>query len=312
MNIRLDGRVVIVTGAGAGLGRSYALELARRGARVVVNDFGGGVDGAGGSSAPAERVVAEIRAAGGEAIANGADVTDEVQVDAMVAQAMGEWGRIDGLINNAGILRDAAFHKMTLADFRKVVDVHLMGSVICTHAVWPIMRTARYGRIVVTTSTSGLYGNFGQANYGAAKLALVGLMNVLVLEGAKFDIRINAISPGAATRMTEALLPPPVVALMTPDAVAPAAVYLVSDDAPNGTIINANSGGFSRTYLRETVGIHLQDADRTAEGVAAHFDEISNPQGEESYSDSSPQVMKFVIRAATAAGVDLSAPVAES
>jgi NAD(P)-dependent dehydrogenase (short-subunit alcohol dehydrogenase family) len=221
MSIRFDGRVAIVTGAGAGLGRAHALELGRRGAKLVVNDFGGGVDGTGGSSAPAEKVAEEIRAAGGEAISNGADITSREQVENMVAAAMEEWGRVDILINNAGILRDASFAKMTIADFQKVMDVHLMGSVICTKAVWGHMRDAGYGRILMTTSSSGLYGNFGQSNYGAAKMALIGLMNTLQIEGEKNDIRVNALGPGAATRMTESLLPAPVVALMTPESVTP-------------------------------------------------------------------------------------------
>jgi NAD(P)-dependent dehydrogenase (short-subunit alcohol dehydrogenase family) len=306
MSISFDGRVVIVTGAGAGLGRAYALDLARRGAKLVVNDFGGRLDGSPASSGAAEATVAEIQAIGGEAIADGADVTDESSVRSMVGNAVDKWGRIDALINNAGILRDAAFHKMSLADFRKVIEVHLMGSVNCTHAVWPIMRAANYGRIVMTTSSVGQYGNFGQANYAAAKMALIGLMNTLVIEGAKVGIRVNAIGPGAATRMTEALIPKNIVALMTPESVAPAAVYLASDSAPNRVILNATAGGFSRTYIRETVGVHLSGADCSAEGLAAHFDAISDPTGEQLYLDGGQQVNKFVGRAAAAAGVDVS------
>ena len=208
MAIRFDGRVAIVTGAGAGLGREHALGLAARGAKVVVNDFGGGVDGTGGSSKPAEESVALIQAAGGEAMAHGADVTNAAQVTDMVEKTMARWGRIDILVNNAGILRDKAFHKMEPADWNAVIAVHLTGSYMVTAAVWPHMRAANYGRIVMTSSSSGIYGNFGQANYGAAKMGVIGLMNVLHIEGAKHNIRVNVLGPGAATRMTEALLPP--------------------------------------------------------------------------------------------------------
>jgi NAD(P)-dependent dehydrogenase (short-subunit alcohol dehydrogenase family) len=305
MQIRFDDRVVIVTGAGGGLGRAYALDLARRGAKVVVNDFGGRVDGSSTSGSPAEATVAEIVAAGGTAIADGADVTNEAAVGAMVAKTMAKWGRVDALINNAGILRDAAFHKMSLADFRKVIDVHLMGSVICTHAVWPIMRAANYGRIVLTTSSVGQYGNFGQANYAAAKMALIGLMNTLVIEGARVGIRVNAIAPGAATRMTEGLIPQPLVALMSPESVAPAAVFLVSEDAPNRVILNATAGGFSRTYIRETLGVHLSGAECRAEEVASRFDAICDPAGEQLYVDGGQQVSKFIGMAAAASGIDL-------
>ena len=308
MSIRFDGRVAIVTGAGAGLGRAYALDLARRGAKVVVNDFGGGTDGTGGSSGPAEAVTAEIRAAGGQALAHGADVTNADQVAQMVKAAIEAWGRIDILINNAGILRDASFAKSGLADFRKVLDVHLMGSVICTQAVWSAMKAANYGRILLTTSSSGLYGNFGQANYGAAKTALIGLMNVLHIEGAKNNVRINTIGPGAATRLTADLLPKAVVELMTPESVAPAAVYLVSEEAPSRVILNATAGGFSRTYLHETEGVYLGGSDCTAEGVAAHFDAISDTQGQQALMDGGQQVMKFVTKAAKAMGLNLTPP----
>jgi NAD(P)-dependent dehydrogenase (short-subunit alcohol dehydrogenase family) len=203
MSIRYDGRVAIVTGAGNGLGRSHAIELAKRGARVVVNDLGGARDGTGGSSEAARAVVAEIEAAGGEAIANGANVAKFDEVEAMVQEAMDKWGRVDILVNNAGILRDKSFGKGTMDDFRLVLDVHLMGSVYCTRACWDIMKAQEYGRIVVTTSSSGLYGNFGQTNYGAAKMGVIGMMNTLVQEGAKYNIRVNALAPTAGTRMTE-------------------------------------------------------------------------------------------------------------
>lgn len=306
MSIRFDDRVVIVTGAGGGLGRSYAFGLATRGAKVVVNDFGGTADGGGASSAPAEKVAAEIVASGGAAISHGADVTNADQVADMVAQAMSKWGRVDALINNAGILRDVSFAKASLDDFRKILDVHVMGSVICAKAVWPIMTERKYGRILMTTSSSGLYGNYGQANYAAAKMAVVGLMNVLQIEGEKHDIRVNALAPGAATRLTEGLAPPEITALMQPDAVTPAALYLVSDDAPRRAIVNATAGGFSRTFLHETEGVFLDPADRTPETIAAQFAAISDTAHQHLYGDGAAQVMKFVTKAAIAAGVDLS------
>ena len=207
MSIRYDDKVAIVTGAGQGLGRSHAIELAKRGAKVVINDLGGSKDGSGGSSEAALSVVAEIEAMGGEAIANGANVADYDAVEAMVKQTMDKWGRIDILVNNAGILRDKSFIKASLDDFKLVVDVHLMGTVNCTKACWGIMRDQGYGRVVVTTSSSGLYGNFGQSNYGAAKMGVIGLMNTLAQEGAKYDIRVNALAPTAGTRMTEGLIP---------------------------------------------------------------------------------------------------------
>jgi len=307
MSIRFDNQVAIVTGAGTGLGRAYAHALAKRGARIVVNDFGGGVGGKGRSSEPAQAVVAEIKMLGGDAIANGADVTDVAQVEQMVAQSMDAFGRIDVLINNAGILRDASFAKMALSDFQKVMDVHLMGSVNCTKAVWPIMRAAGYGRILMTTSSSGLYGNFGQSNYAAAKMALIGLMNSLQIEGEKDDIRINALGPGAATRMTQDLLPQPVVDLMTPESVVPAAVFLTSKDAPRRVILNATAGGFSRTFIHETEGIYLKGETCNPESVAEQFQVISNEDGQHLYQNGGEQVMKFVGKAAAAFGVDLSA-----
>ena len=233
-DIRFDGKVAIVTGAGGGLGRQHALELARRGAKVVVNDLGGSVDGSGGSSAAADAVVAEIKAAGGEAISNGSSVTDDAGVALMVKQAMDAWGRIDILIANAGILRDKSFSKMELSDFELVVNVHLMGTVKPVKAVWEIMREQNYGRIVVTTSSSGMYGNFGQSNYGAAKLGIIGFMNTIKLEGQKNNIHINAISPVAATRMTENLMPAPVLEKLKPEYVTPGVVYLASEEAPTG------------------------------------------------------------------------------
>jgi NAD(P)-dependent dehydrogenase (short-subunit alcohol dehydrogenase family) len=278
--IRFDNRVAIVTGAGGGLGRAYALALAARGAKVVVNDLGGARDGSGSSLSAAQTVVDEILAAGGEALANSASVTDAAAIEKLAAYVKERWGRIDILINNAGILRDKTFAKMTVEDFRQVLDVHLMGSMTCTKAVWETMREQAFGRILMTTSSSGLYGNFGQANYGAAKMGIVGLMRTLTLEGAKYDIRINTVAPVAATRMTEDLLPPAMLEKLGPETVVPAALYLVSDEAPSNAVINAGGGGFERTYVTMTRGIHV-DADAMApETVAARFAEISDRTGE--------------------------------
>jgi NAD(P)-dependent dehydrogenase (short-subunit alcohol dehydrogenase family) len=305
MTIRFDGRVAIVTGAAAGLGRSHALALAARGARVLVNDFGGGVDGTGGSSEPAERVAAEIRQAGGEVLSHGADVTSPEQVAHMVATAIDAWGRVDILINNAGILRDASFAKVSLQDFQAVVDVHLIGAAICSQSVWPHMRAASFGRILMTSSTSGIYGNFGQASYGAAKTGLIGLMNVLQIEGARHDIRVNALVPAAATRMTQDLLPQAALALMTPEAVTPAALFLVSDDAPRRTILSAAAGGFSRILIAETEGVFLPEQERTPEAIAAQFGRISDLATATVYEDGAAPGMKFLRQAAVAKGVDL-------
>jgi len=305
MSIRFDDRVAIVTGAAAGLGRSHALALAARGARVVVNDFGGDVHGTGGSSEPAERVAEEIRQAGGQAMSHGASVANAEQVGHMVAAVMERWCRVDILINNAGILRDASFAKTTLADFRTVLDVHLLGSAICSQAVWPHMRAANFGRILMTTSTSGLYGNFGQANYGAAKTGLIGLMNVLQIEGAKHDIRVNALCPSAATRMTQGLMPEAVLALLTPESVTPAALFLVSDDAPRRTILSACAGGFARVVIQETEGIFLPEAERTPEAIAARFGTINDLSTVIHCEDPGGPGMRFVRQAAAAAGMAL-------
>lgn len=303
--MRFDGRVAIITGAGGGLGRAHALALAARGAKVVVNDLGGGVDGGGGSSAPADAVVAEIKAAGGDAMAHGASVTDEAGVADMVEKTLARWGRVDILVNNAGILRDKSFHKMALEDFRAVMEVHLWGSVVCTRAVWEHMRERKYGRIAMTTSSSGLYGNFGQANYGAAKMAVVGLMNTLHLEGAKYDIRVNTLAPTAATRMTEGLLPAEALALMTPESIAPALVYLVSEDAPSRLVLAAGAGGFAKARITETEGVWLPEAERTPETIAARLAEITEPAGAHEYDQGAGQTLKFLSKAAEAAGVKL-------
>jgi NAD(P)-dependent dehydrogenase (short-subunit alcohol dehydrogenase family) len=304
-SIRFDDRVAIVTGGGNGLGRCHALGLAARGAKVVVNDLGSARDGEGASSDAARAVVEEIEAAGGEAMANGADVTKAAQVEAMVAAAMERWGRIDILVNNAGILRDKTFHKVSLEDFRTVVEVHLMGSVTCTRVVWPILRQQGYGRVVFTTSSSGLYGNFGQSNYGAAKMALVGLMNTLVLEGAKYDIRVNCLSPCAATRMTEDLLPEEALALLEPEKVTPGLLYLVSENAPNRTVLGAGAGTFARAVVYETPGHHLSGDELTPEGIAYHWEEISGTDGQEEYTDGSRQTFNFLGKAAKALGLKL-------
>lgn len=306
MSIRYDGKVAIVTGAGQGLGRSHAIELARRGARVVVNDLGGSVDGTGGSSEAARAVVAEIEAIGGEALANGANVAKYDEVEAMVRQAVDQWGRMDILINNAGILRDKSFTKGTLEDFRLVLDVHLMGTVNCTKACWDIMKEQEYGRIVVTTSSSGLYGNFGQSNYGAAKMGVIGLMNTLVQEGAKYNIRINALAPTAGTRMTEGLIDSRAFELLTPETVTPAVLYLVSEDSPNRTILCAGAGSFAVARIVESESVWLPLSEQTPEGIAAHWEEITSTTGEKALNAGFEQSVKMVTRAAEGLGVELN------
>ena len=280
MTMRFDGRVAIVTGAGGGLGRQHALALAARGAKVVVNDLGGTLDGQGGAATAAQAVVDEITAAGGQAMVNGASVTDALAVQAMVDVTVKTWGRVDILVNNAGILRDKSFAKMEIADFRLVLEVHLMGAVNCSKAVWELMRAQNYGRIVMTTSSSGLYGNFGQANYGAAKMALVGLMQTLSIEGAKNNIRVNCLAPTAATRMTEHLLPETVLQLLRPEAVTPGLLALVAEDAPTRAILCAGAGSFERAHVTLTPGIFVGLPDDAAEQVALQFDALSNRDGE--------------------------------
>lgn len=275
MSLDFTGKTVIVTGSGGGLGRSHALEFARRGANVVVNDLGGSVDGSGGSSEAADAVVKTIIDNGGKAISNGASVTDDKGVANMVEQTLSEFGRIDVLVNNAGVLRDKSLSNMSMSDFEFVVDVHLMGTVKTTHAVFPIMKEQNYGRIVVTTSSSGLYGNFGQSNYGAGKMGVVGMMNTLELEGAKYNIHVNALAPVAWTRMTEDLMPPEAEALLTPESVTPAVVFMSSDQAPSGQIICAGAGVFAAAQVVETPG-KLLGLDAAAEDVAANWEEISD------------------------------------
>lgn len=295
-----SGRVAIVTGAGGGLGRLHALGLAARGAKVVVNDLGGAVDGSGGSATAAQKVVEEIKAAGGEAIANGASVTDFEAVQAMVQQTMDTWGRVDVLINNAGILRDKTFAKMDVADFRLVLDVHLMGAVHTTKAVWPHMIAQKYGRIVMTTSSTGLYGNFGQSNYGAAKLALVGLMQTLSLEGAKHDIRVNCLAPTAATRMTEGLMPAEVLAQLRPEAVVPAMLVLACQDAPTRTTLCAGAGTYEAAYVTMTRGMHLGLTADTPERLLAHLAEVTSREGDMVPSSGADQGTNEVTRAMAA------------
>lgn len=305
MSIHFGGKVAIVTGAGIGLGREYALELARRGARVMVNDLGGLLDGQGSSSIVANKVVQEIIDAGGEALANSSNVTDENEVNAMVDHVMKKWGRIDILINNAGILRDKSFKNMTLDDFRAVMEVHYFGSVNCTKAVWEIMREQQYGRIVMTTSSSGLYGNFGQSNYGAAKMALVGLMNTLGTEGEKYNIRVNSISPCAATRMLKDLISPEVVDLLKPEYVAPAVIYLVSEQAPNRAIVDAGAGVFARTYICETEGVHFANCDITPENLADRWEQLCDDETQIALKTGADQTIKFIKQAAQANGITL-------
>lgn len=297
MTIRYDGQVAIVTGAGNGLGRSHALALASRGAKVVVNDLGGAVDGSGSSSEAALEVVRTIEAAGGEAVANGANVADLNQVEAMVAQTIEKWGRVDILVNNAGILRDKSFVKMTMEDFKLVVDVHLIGSANCTKAVWSLMREQGYGRIVMTTSSSGMYGNFGQSNYGAAKMAVVGLMNTLVLEGDKYDIKVNCLSPTAGTRMLDGLLTDEISAVLTVEAVTTGLLTLCDTDAPNRTILCAGAGGYARTHIYETDGIFLAPEDQTPENVRANMEAIENIDNQRMLVGGFQQTDKFVAKA---------------
>ncbi|MGB5347005.1 MAG: SDR family NAD(P)-dependent oxidoreductase [Woeseia sp.] len=305
MTIRFDDQVVIVTGAGNGLGRCHALEFARRGAKVVVNDLGGARDGSGGSSAAAESVVREITDGGGEALANGANVADYAQVEAMVTDAVQRWGRIDVLVNNAGILRDKTFVKMELGDFQTVLDVHIGGSVNCTKAVWGLMRDQQYGRIVMTSSSSGIYGNFGQTNYGAAKMGLVGFMNSLALEGSKYGIHVNALAPIAATRMTQDLMPPDVLALLEPEAVTPAVVFMGSREAPTRQIIAAGAGVFARVLIAETPGVFLRPEERDADHVAASWPQIAASEGQVELQAGGEQTMKFLARAAAELGLKL-------
>jgi len=300
MSINFEGRVAIVTGAGNGLGRSHALALAERGAKVVVNDLGGARDGTGASSDAAMEVVSMIEAAGGQAFAHGANVANFDEVQDMVAQAMEKWGRVDILVNNAGILRDKSFSKMDLADFKLVMDFHLMGSVNCCKAVWDIMREQNYGRIVMTTSSSGMYGNFGQTNYGAAKMAVLGLMNTLVLEGGKNNIHVNALAPTAGTRMTEDLMPPEMLGLLTAESVTAGALVLCDESAPTRTILCAGAGGYAKAGMYETDGIFLAQDEQSPEAVVAQWDELSDPSNHQPLESGGKQTEKFLMKAMAA------------
>jgi len=288
MPISFEGQVAIVTGAGNGLGRAYALELARRGAKVVVNDLGGERDGRGHSDA-ALAVVEEIRAAGGEAMADGGDVSDFAQMEAMVARTREAWGGVHVLINNAGILRDRTFAKMDPADFELVVRVHLLGSAFATKAVWETMREQRYGRVLMTTSSSGLGGNFGQANYGAAKAGVLGLARTLRMEGAKYDIRVNSIAPTAGTRMTADIFPDEAYNAFVPEAVVPAALFLVSKDAPSDAIVGAGGGVYQGAFITMNDGVLLPEAERTVEGFAAAWERIRDRRGDRVFDNGMEQ-----------------------
>lgn len=305
MAIRFNGRVAVVTGAGAGLGRAHALGLAKLGAKLVVNDMGAKTDGTGGSATPAESVVEEIRKAGGEAIADGSDVSNFEQVKEMVARAAIKWGSVDLLVANAGILRDKSFGKMEPDDFAKVIAVHLTGTYNCCKAVWDGMRERNYGRIVLTTSSSGLFGNFGQANYAAAKAGMVGLMNVLAEEGRKTNIKVNTISPTAATRMTEGLIGPEILALMKPESITPAVLYLLSEDAPTRTIMGAGAGSFAVIKVVETEGLNLPQDQWTPDAIAANFAKIGDMSTARDLGGAFFQTFKYVEQAAKAAGIKL-------
>ena len=293
MTIRFDDRVAIVTGAGNGLGRIHALQLAARGAKVVINDFGGSRDGSGSSTDAAQAVVEEIRQAGGNAIANGANVADYEQVQAMVRQTVESFGRVDVLINNAGILRDKSFAKMELADIHAVINVHLLGSMYCSKAVWDLMKEQNYGRILMTTSAAGLFGNFGQANYGAAKMGLVGLMNMLAIEGRKNNIHVNTLAPMAATRMTADVMPEELLKAIRAEQVSPGALFLVSEQAPTKLVLSAGAGVFSAVRMEETTPVFL-GSELTPEDVQAHLEQITDWSSAGPRDDANQQVGLFI------------------
>lgn len=297
MQNQFQDQVAIVTGAANGLGKSYALALAELGVKVVVNDVGGARDGSGQDQSAAAKVVEEIQAKGGTASLSYADITNYTAVTEMVDEVMQRFGRIDILINNAGILRDSTFSKANLDDFWQVVDVHLKGSVHCTKAVWDVMKAQNYGRIVLTSSASGLYGNFGQTNYAVAKSALLGLMNVLDAEGKKYNIKVNLLAPSAHTRMTDELLPDAAKPLLTPDAITPATLFLASPDAPSKTILAVGAGVYARSYIFETEGVFIPKEQRTPEIIAQHFEQISASEQRHYLNSASEQTVRFVEKA---------------
>lgn len=304
MTMRFDGRVAIVTGSGTGLGRNYALALAARGARVVVNDLAIGSAGTGEPSTAAQQTAEQIRSLGGEAIADGADVTRSDQVSKMIERAVSRWDRVDILVNNAGNLRDKTFAKMDLEDFRSVIEVHLMGAAHCSKAVWEIMRRQQYGRIVMISSSAGIYGSFGQTNYCAAKMSVIGLMLSLHLEGRKYGICVNALTPEAATPANIALagdhIPKEHMDLLDPEAVSPALLFLVSELSPSRVVLSAGAGTYARVYVHETDGVWLAPAERTPERIAELFDKISDPTEQVALQDAYEQVTKQVRKAAEA------------
>src|SRR3954470_5888754 len=295
MTIRFDNRVAIVTGAGNGLGRAHAMLLASRGAKLVVNDPGGAVDGKGGDHAAADKVVAEIKAAGGQAVPNYDSVADPKSAANIVKTAVDSFGTIDIVVNNAGVLRDKTFHNMTVEDFDFVVKVHFLGTAYVTHAAWPIMRAKAYGRVVVTSSNSGIYGNFGQANYAGAKLAVVGFMNALRLEGQKYNILVNALAPVAATRMTDALMPAPVLEKLKPEYVSPMVAYLCSEQCQRtGDIWSAGGGTFARIEYREAAGLRIDGRAPTVEDVMENIDKIADLSTNRVFRTSSEEVAAVV------------------
>ena len=292
--VTFENKTVIVTGGGNGLGKAYALDMASRGAKVVVNDLGGAVDGSGSGNTPADEVVNEIIANGGEAIANYDTVATKEGGESIVQTAIDNFGTVDAIVNNAGILRDKSFHKISIEDFNLVMSVHFQGTLNCTHTVFPIMREQNYGRIIFTSSSSGVFGNFGQSNYGSAKMAMVGLMNTLKIEGQKYNIHTNSITPVAYTRMTDGLLPDEVGESLQPRYVTPAVIYRSGDEAPNGAIVSAGAGVYSRIFIHETDGVSLgMGEEMTPENIAASWDSISDMKDAKALQSGPEQSIKI-------------------
>ncbi len=283
MAISFEGQVALVTGAGAGLGRAYALDLAKRGAKVVVNDLGGDPHGQGADAAPARKVCDEIKTAGGEATPNFDSVSSYDGGFNMVKTAIDTYGRLDIVICNAGILRDVAFHNMSEQDWDAVFAVHIKGSFTVLRAAWPVFRQQSYGRVVLTTSSSGIYGQFGQANYGAAKTAMIGLMNVLKQEGAKYNVNVNTVAPVAGTRLTQTVMPAEMVERLKPELVVPAVTWMVSKECQDsGIIIEAGAGNFNRASIVKGPGVQPGMADlKDAEWIQANWDKIMSLEGAE-------------------------------